>query len=204
MVHLRRPAAPAVLRNVGAAVVGLDHDFRVLGIDPDNVVVAVRRRHAGERPAAVGRAVERQLGHVHFVLVFRVDVHLVEIKGARPQRRAAVHEHPAHAGVVRSIQAAPGALGLDLCVDDLRIRLGDVDPHFADQIVGQSARRPRPVVAAVDRLVHAAFARRTAADDRPRLALRAPGAGIQLVRVRPVDRDRHGAGLLVDEQDLLP
>ena len=32
----------------------------------------------------------------------------------------------------------------------------------------------------------------------------APRAGVDLVRVRPVDRDRHGAGLVVDEQHLLP
>src|SRR5262249_25588090 len=61
-----------------------------------------------------------------------------------------------------------------------------------------------PVLAAVGRLVHAAFGSGSAADDRPRLALTAPRAGIDLVRVLPVDRDRDDAGLVVDEQDFLP
>src|SRR5439155_6214035 len=75
---------------------------------------------------------------------------------------------------------------------------------LADKFVGQAVARVRPVIAAVDRLVDAAFARRTAAYDRPRLALRAPGAGIHLVGIRPVDRDRRDAGLFVDEQHFLP
>src|SRR6478672_1710123 len=60
------------------------------------------------------------------------------------------------------------------------------------------------MIAAVSRLVDAAFRGRAAADDRPRFALAAPGAGEDLVRVLPVDRNRHGAGLIVDEQHLLP
>jgi len=32
----------------------------------------------------------------------------------------------------------------------------------------------------------------------------APRAGVNLVRVQPVDRERHRARLIVDEEDLLP
>src|SRR5262249_33941746 len=122
----------------------------------------------------------------------------------RPQRLAAVDERPAAAAVVAAIQAALRAPRFDLRVDDLRVRLRDVDPHLADEIVGQAVADARPVIAAVDGLVDAAFSRGAAADDRPRLALRAPRARVQLVGVLPVDRDRHRAGLLVDEKHLLP
>ena len=60
------------------------------------------------------------------------------------------------------------------------------------------------MVAAVGRLVDAAFGRRPPADDGPRPALAPPGARVYFVRVGPVDRDRHGAGLIVDEEHLLP
>ena len=204
LVHLRRPAPSAILGDVRAAVVGLDHDFRIVGIDPDHVVVTVRRRHGGERPPAVSRMVKRQLGDVHLVLVLRIHVHLVEVKRPRAQRLVVVHERPGRAGVGRAVEAALISLRLHLRVDHARIRLADVDPHLADQIVGQAPGCPGPVVAAVDGLVDAAFAGGAAADDRPGLALRAPRARIQLVRVRPVDCNGDGAGLFVDEEHLLP
>src|SRR5262249_33651346 len=84
------------------------------------------------------------------------------------------------------------------------VRLRDVHPHLADEIVWKAAAAARPVIAAVGGLVDAAFGGRPAADDRPPPALGAPGAGIELVRIAPVDRDRDGPGLLVAEQRLLP
>ena len=147
---------------------------------------------------------EPELGHVHFVLVLRVDEDLVEVERPRPERLAAVDERPRRAAVVGAVQAASRALRFDLRVDHFRIRLRDVDPDLADQVVGQSVADAAPVVAAIRGLVDAAFARRPAADDRPRLALRAPRARVNLVRIRRVDRDRDDAGLIVDEQHLLP
>ena len=204
LIELRRPAARAVLRDVHAAVVGLDHDLRGVGIEPDDVVVAVRLGDGRERAPAVGGLVQRELGDPHLVLVLRVHEDLVEVERTRAQRLAAVDDRPARAAVARSIQPALRALRLDLRVDHSRIRLRDVHPHLADEIVGEAAARARPVIAAVRGLVDAALGRGAAADDRPRPALRAPCAGVELVRVLPVDRDRDGAGLVVDEQHLLP
>src|SRR5205807_1809717 len=116
-----------------------------------------------------------------------VDEYLVEIERPRAQLLRVVLKGPVETSVARSVQSALRAFRLDLRVDDLRIRLRDVQPYFANEIVGQAVARMRPVIAAVDRLVHPAFARRAAADDRPRLALRAPGAGIDFVGIRPVD-----------------
>jgi hypothetical protein len=54
----RGPRAAAVERDVGAAVVALDHPARVVGRDPQVVVVAVRHRDRGEGLPPVERAVE--------------------------------------------------------------------------------------------------------------------------------------------------
>src|ERR1041384_1671655 len=42
LIHLRRPRATAVSRNVSATVIRLDHNLTVFGIDPDVVIVAMR------------------------------------------------------------------------------------------------------------------------------------------------------------------
>src|SRR4029077_17764047 len=104
-----------------------------------------------------------------------VDEDLVEVERPRAKPRTAVDQRPRHAGVGRAIQTALRAHRLRLRVHDLRVRLRDVNPYLADEIVGEAVAHARPVIAAVDRLVDPAFARRPAADDRPRLALRAPG-----------------------------
>src|SRR6185436_8978640 len=50
---LRRPGAAAVDRDVHAAVVRLDHAQGIAGVDPQVVIVAVRRADGGEGAAAV-------------------------------------------------------------------------------------------------------------------------------------------------------
>ena len=198
LIEDRRPALRAVLRHIRAAVARLDQDLRVVRIDPDDVVVAVRRGDGRPRLAAVGRMVQPELRHPHVVLVFRIDEHFVEVKRPRAQRLRVALQRPRQATVGRTIQPALRALRFHLHVDDLRIRLRDVHPYLSDQIVGQAVAHVRPVIAAVGCLVHAAFAGRAAADDRPGLALRSPRARINLVRIRPVDRDRDRARLIVD------
>ena len=156
--------------------------FGLIRVEPDDVVVAVRRVDVDERLAAVGRVVEVELRHPDVVLVLRTDEHLVEVERPRAQRLAAVDERPVRAAVGRAIQSALRALRFDLRVDDLRIRLRDVDPDLADQIVGKSVARR----ATSDRRRRSScrrrLRRRAAADDRPRLALSAPRAGVELVR----------------------
>src|SRR5437588_5421277 len=43
LIHLRRPRAPAVERNIRATIVRLNDDVAVFRTDPDVVIVAVRR-----------------------------------------------------------------------------------------------------------------------------------------------------------------
>ena len=62
---LLRPGAAAVERHVGAAVVALDHALRVVGRDPEVVVVAVRDLDVAEGFAVVRRTVHAGVQHVH-------------------------------------------------------------------------------------------------------------------------------------------
>ena len=77
LVILRTPGAAAIQRNVGAAVVRLHHELRVLRIDPDIVVVAMRRVGAAERLAAIGASKP----------VFVADENDIGIVGIDAQRR---------------------------------------------------------------------------------------------------------------------
>src|SRR6266403_9400 len=54
LVVNRRPGLAAVAAHAGAAVVAFDHTVRIGGIDPEVVVVAVRRLDFREARAAVG------------------------------------------------------------------------------------------------------------------------------------------------------
>src|SRR5690606_37648361 len=75
---------------------------------------------------------------------------------------------------------------------------------LADKARRQTVRQMRPRLAAVGRLVHTGDVGRTAAQDRPRLALGLPRAGVDLLRVVLVHRQRDGADLVADVEDFLP
>src|SRR6266550_1870442 len=53
LIHLCGPGTPAIGRDIGATVVRLDLHLAIFGIDPDVVIVAVRRAKARKRFAAV-------------------------------------------------------------------------------------------------------------------------------------------------------
>src|SRR5581483_6443639 len=61
---LRCPGLAAVYADGGAAVIAVDHAQRVRGIDPQRVVVAVRRAQSGERAASVRGARKLYIGDV--------------------------------------------------------------------------------------------------------------------------------------------
>src|SRR5262249_35081536 len=103
------PAAPrlaAVDADRGALVGGQQDDLRVVGVDPDGVIVVAAggALDEGERLAAVGRAVEGDVGDVDDVGVFGIDLDLGEVAAAAPQARVGVDTPPALAGVVGAVQ----------------------------------------------------------------------------------------------------
>ena len=100
LIEDRRPASPAVLRNIGAAVVAFDENFRIVGIDPDRVIVAVWRSDGAERFAAVGRMMKAKLSHPDVVFVPGVDEHFVEIERPGAQARIGVDQLPGRAAIV--------------------------------------------------------------------------------------------------------
>ena len=128
----------------------------------------------------------------------------MEVERPRAQVRRAVHALPRRAGVARLVQPTFVARRLHHRVDRRRLAARDADVDLADERRRQAARQLRPRLAAVDRLVDAAFRRGTSGNDVPALPEAAVHAGIELVRVRVVDLDDTAAGLGVDEQRLLP
>src|SRR5690606_26477175 len=99
LVHDRRPAQTAVEADDRAAVVALDDAVRVLWVDPDVVVVAVRGRDHREGLAGVDRLEELLLQDPDGVLVggVGVDMAVVPVPGA--QRRVVVDVLPVRAAV---------------------------------------------------------------------------------------------------------
>ena len=85
LVVLRAPAGAAIDGDVRAAVVGLHHEVRIGGVDPDVVVVAVRCLGGGKGTAGIGALPHRLVLHVYHVGVhgIGVDVGVVE----RPQEQ---------------------------------------------------------------------------------------------------------------------
>ena len=99
-----RPRLPAVERHAGAAVVALDHAAVIRGVDPEVVIVAVRRGDLAERLAAVGGLPQGVVGDPHGVDIHGVgeDVHVVPGAAAEPRLLAAplpgrAAARPAHA-----------------------------------------------------------------------------------------------------------
>ena len=117
----RAPVRAAVLGHPEAAVVAVVDDLRIVRIDPEPVVVAVRRVHAGERRAAVVRHVDAQPEGVDRVRILRIDADLREHPAVgvrlphhelRGLRREAAHLLPVRAAVVRAVHLGASMMEL--------------------------------------------------------------------------------------------
>jgi hypothetical protein len=110
----RGPGLSSVERNVCAAVVGLDHVERVVGIEPQVVVISVRNLDAlVEGLSPVHRLEEVDVQAVHGVLVRGVGVDMNVVPGALPQVRVPVDAPEGIASVVRAVYPALVSLGLE-------------------------------------------------------------------------------------------
>ena len=208
------PVEPAVVGDAEAAVVGLHDVAGVGGVDPDEAVVAVEALgRDGEGAAPVvreGVAVD----HVDALVVAGIDGDLAGVHGTGVP---VAHQLPRVAPVLGAVDAgAPLGVGggrvvavplLDAHVDDAGVAAVDGDAHAADHVLGEAARdagagQPLPGVAAV----HAAVERAAgaAAVEAPRAPLPLVGGGVDDVGLVGIERDIHGAGVLVDLQDGLP
>src|SRR5262249_13606041 len=109
-----RPGLAAVDRDDRALVAGQEDDPRVVGVDPEGVIVVAAggALEVREGPAAVLGAVGRRVGHVDDFLVLRIDLDLREVGAAAPQPALAVDALPALARIIRAVDAAV-ARGID-------------------------------------------------------------------------------------------
>ena len=192
-----------VERDGAAAVVAVDHVVRVVGIDPQVVVVAVGAgADRRQRLAGIGRAEERRVLHVDHVLAVRVGEHVRVVERALPHAAGRVHQRPARACVVTHEQAAVLVLHQRVDAAAVGARHGHADaPHHAR---GQ-ARRARdlgPGVAAVGALEKPAA--RAATRHLVLDTIRLPQRCVDHARVLAVDRQIYRAGLAVAEEHALP
>ena len=155
LVGLGRPALAAVIADVGAAVVAVDHHLGVVGVDPQVMVVAVGRPDELELLAAVGRAPHPHVENVDGLGVSRVGEDVRVVPGALPEVAVVVDQAESVASVVGAEQ--PAILGLDQGPDPARPGRRNGHADAALDAVGQSLGQFLPGVAAVHRAVEPAL-----------------------------------------------
>src|SRR5579884_1467543 len=197
-----RPRHAAVEGDGGPAVVALDHAPRVVRVNPQVVVVAVRDGHVLEDLAAVVRAPQADVEHPDGLGVLRIgdDVHVVP--GALAQLALLGELVPVLTAVVGAVHRALLALddGPDAAGPGGRGRHADLAEHALGQPV--LARDVLPSIAAVARAPQAAALATALQLVRP--ALSAPRRGVQDPRVLRVHRQVAHADALVDVEHALP
>src|SRR6185369_10539205 len=84
LVQLARPGAAAISRDRRPSVVSVDHPLRVQRIDPEPVIIPVRRTYRVETLASVDRPVSPSIQDVHHVWILRIGEHVRVIPRALP------------------------------------------------------------------------------------------------------------------------
>ena len=205
LVHLSGPGDAAVGGDVRPAVIRLDHEVRVVGVDPEIVIVAVRRVQRLESPAAVGGLEEAFIVHEDRVRVLRMCVNVRVVEGPAQEALLVRLAAPCSAGIVGTVQSALVPGRFDERVDTFWIRRGNVEIDLPDEPLRQTADELGPCLAAVDGLVDArARFRLAAANDRPGLSLSEPEGGIKLFRIRRVHRHGGSSESFIHVENLLP
>src|SRR5262249_25650953 len=129
LVVPRAPGLAAVDADDRALVAGEQDDLRVVGVDPDGVVIVAAgcTLDGSKCLAAVGGAIGRSVGDVDDVWVLRVCPYLSKIATPPPKTPVAVDALPALAGVVGPVDA-PQLRRVDHGVEPLRIAGRHTEP----------------------------------------------------------------------------
>src|ERR1035437_3231469 len=201
-VFLAGPRLAAVERDIGAAVIALHHAQRVGRVDPQVVIVPVRRGHGAVSLAAVGGAEEPGIEHVHGVLHLRVGVDARIVEGALPQTAVFAEQFPCRARVVGNKDAA--IFVFHDGVYTVPVGAGHRHADLADDALRHAgaARDLGPVVAAVGGFEEAAGG--SAARKAPWCAVGVPDGGKEDVRVLGVEAQVHRARAIIAEEDFGP
>ena len=170
-------------------------------IDPQAVVVSVRRANEFERASAVRRACNARIQHVHGVHVLRVRKNVMEIPGALRKAMIRIDQLPALAGILAAVDAA--LFRFDNRVNAVAIRAGNRNANAPKN----SARQPLTIQPLPGGAIVAGFiqpAPRPAAGQAPWRALRLPERREQNVRIIRIEHQIDRSGFVVLEQHFLP
>ena len=200
LVLLGRPGSAAVEADVGAAVVALDEIQRIVGVDPQSVVVTVRDADRPEARAAVDRTPEHHVQNVDRVGVLRVGLEVGVVPRPLAQLAVGAHQPELLAAVVGTEEAA--LFVLDQGPDSVRRRRRHRHRDAALDALGEALGELHPGVAAVCCLVNAAAG--PARDHGPRFPLRLPNGGVEDARVGGIHRQIDRARLVGDEEHFGP
>ncbi len=129
LIRLGGPALAAIVRNRGAAVIGVDHPVRMRGIDPQSVIIAVRCANEAEGVPAVGRLIHRSIQHIDRIDALGISENVREIPGALREAMIGIDEMPVFAGILAAIDAA--FFGFDDGIDAIAVGAGNGDTDAA-------------------------------------------------------------------------
>ena len=183
----------------------MDHDPRVVRVDPQVVVVPVDVRDRTEGPASVRRLPGGQIQDINDVAVRRVrgDIREVERPVHELVARVVVDQLPRLPRVVRAVQSLDRLGRLDERIDAVGHVRRHGEVHLADESVRQARRDPPPGVAPVRRLPDPVFLARPR-DDRPGTPLGPPHPGINHIGVHWVKLEIHRPHRVRGEEDAFP
>ena len=158
LVIPRAPGLATVDRDDRALVAGEENNLRVVGIDPDVLVIVAAGRAAPAFPglATVGRLPANHTRRINDVRIFRIDPHHRQIAAADPRARAFIGrgQGPVFAGVIRAIKF-PGVEGGDGGKERARVARCNRELGL-DDVVRQTLRQLLPGPPAVGRFENAA------------------------------------------------
>ena len=212
--HLRRglviPGAPggaAVHGDGGALVYAADHDLRIVGVDPDGVVIVAARRalEGCESLARIGGTVRGSVGGENHIRIFWVHGQAGEIIAAPGHARFRVGARPVLAGVVGAEDAAEVGR-VDPGIDALAVAGRNSDADAAESLLrrGQTFGERLPVAAAVTGLKESAAAPGVAVAVFPRALPCRPQRRIHDLRIRWIERHLDASGVLIFVEDFFP
>ena len=123
LIILCRPVFAAVDADGCPAIVRVDHPIRIVGIDPQSVMVAMRRVQAIKRFSAVNGAIQPGICRVNRVGILGVGPNMREIPRALPETVIVINQGPVLPAIVAAIQAA--LFCFDQRIDNIRIAARD-------------------------------------------------------------------------------
>src|SRR5437879_12314692 len=130
LVVLGTPGLSAVGRDDSAPVVAVDESLRIVGINPQAMVVSMWRGQQVKPSPAIYGAKHSGVKHVNRVRRFGIGKDVGEIPGALAKTAILVHAHPVFAAVVGTVE--PAFLGFNHGVDAVGVCARDRDADISN------------------------------------------------------------------------